>query len=123
MGSWRDPGAGFFPFGTGLILAGLSVVNYLKARRSPDDEKKAWYLEERWSKVILVVAGLLVYTVLLGVLGFIISTFFFMVFLLRVIEPQKWMVVLGGSVLSASLLYVLFEYWLKAQLPKGTWGF
>ena len=123
LGSWRDPGAGFFPLLTGLILMGLSVINYLQARRGPDNEKRPWYPEERWPNVIMVVAGLVVYTVILGILGFTVSTFLLIVFLMRAIEPQKWMVTLGESVLGASILYMLFEYWLQVQLPKGTWGF
>ncbi len=123
LGSLRDPGAGFFPLGSGLILAGLSVVNYLQARRGPDMEERSWYSEERWPNVIMVVAGLVVYTVLLGTLGFLISTFLLMIFLLRAIDPQKWMVTLGGSALGVAMFYVVFKFLLKVQLPKGMWGF
>jgi hypothetical protein len=43
--------------------------------------------------------------------------------LLRVVKPQGWLVVAAGGILAALGTYGIFELWLKAQLPKGPWGF
>jgi hypothetical protein len=55
-------------------------------------------------------------------LGFLLSTFVFLVFLLRVIEPQRWPVALLGSIAVSVAFFCLFELGLKSQLPKGPLG-
>jgi hypothetical protein len=52
-------------------------------------------------------------------LGFLISTFIFLAFLLRVIEPQRWSVALLGSLAASAAFYFIFEMGLKSQLPRG----
>jgi hypothetical protein len=48
-----------------------------------------------------------------------LSTFLFLGFLLRVVEPQRWPMVIGGSALVSFVSYGVFALWLKAELPKG----
>jgi hypothetical protein len=43
--------------------------------------------------------------------------------LFRFVEPQKWVVAVGGSALASIASYVVFELWLKTQLPRGILGF
>jgi len=39
------------------------------------------------------------------------------------VKPQKWSVVILGSVLITTCAYLIFDVWIKSQLPKGPWGF
>jgi hypothetical protein len=66
---------------------------------------------------------LLVYALILEKIGFLISTFFLILFLMRLVDPLPWVTSLLGSGLASILSYLLFETWLKAQLPKGIFGF
>ena len=50
-------------------------------------------------------------------LGFLISTFLLMIFLLTGIERQKWWIVLIVSVLTVLWCYVLFILCLHISLP------
>jgi hypothetical protein len=77
----------------------------------------------RWEKAFIVLASLFLYGWLLGVLGFVLCTFLFLAFLLRAVAPQKWAWVVGGSFLITAASYLVFEVLLKAQMPKGVWGF
>jgi hypothetical protein len=76
-----------------------------------------------WEKSLIVLAALFAYTLLLRPLGFSLCTALFIGFLLKTVKPQGWMVVIAGSLLTALGAYGIFEVWLKAQLPKGPWGF
>jgi hypothetical protein len=38
-------------------------------------------------------------------------------------EPQRWLVAIGGSAIASISSYAVFELWLKTQLPKGFLGF
>jgi putative tricarboxylic transport membrane protein len=67
-------------------------------------------------------AALLLYGFFLESLGYILATFLLMFFFFRAIEPQKWVVVILGSVITSFITYFLFKVWLQVQLPAGVWG-
>jgi putative tricarboxylic transport membrane protein len=122
------PGAGFLPFLAGVILIALSLVVFVsavRARRTSGDkapDKRFFPHPESWKKVSLALAALLGYWVALEYLGFLITTFLFLLFLLRVIEPQKWLPAVSTAFIATTFTYALFNLWLKVQLPKGLWG-
>jgi hypothetical protein len=43
-------------------------------------------------------------------------------FMFRVIEPQRWRTVIAGALFSAAIAYLIFDTWLKVELPKGFLG-
>lgn len=124
LGSWQNPGAGFLPLGSGLILGFLSIIDYLQSRRAKSQEiEESWYSKGKLKNVFLVLATLVGYAVLLEYLGFLLSTFLLLAILFKAVEPQRWAVALGGSVAASITTYVIFELLLRGQLPKGLLGF
>jgi putative tricarboxylic transport membrane protein len=122
LGTLRNPGPGFLPFATGAILAGLSFIYHLQSRGGLSAESKAkpiWKDKNRGFKMVLTIFALMVYAVAMEYLGFLMSTFVFLAFLLRFIEPQRWSVVLLGSLITSSACFFIFEVLLKCQLPRG----
>jgi hypothetical protein len=71
----------------------------------------------------IILAVLFGYSLFLDTLGFLVSTFILLLMLFRFVEPQKWVVAMGGSALASIASYVVFELWLKTQLPRGILGF
>ncbi|MCX5906502.1 MAG: tripartite tricarboxylate transporter TctB family protein [Deltaproteobacteria bacterium] len=124
VGEWNDPGAGFWPLGAALLLGGLSAVNFLKSSldKSPED-RAPWYPRQRWRAIVLIMASLMAYVFLLEWIGFLLGTFLLMAYLFRSAEPQRWAVAIGGSALISAATYLVFDIWLKTQLPKGILGF
>ncbi len=124
LGYLHDPGAAVLPLGSGILLGILSFINYLQDRRNPAKEVSGSSPSKRkWKNPIVVLVGLFGAAFCLDVLGFRLTIFLFLVFLLRMIEPQSWLLTLGGSFLASLLSYLLFETWLKVQLPRGLLGF
>jgi putative tricarboxylic transport membrane protein len=124
FGSWRDPGAGFFPLLSGIFLGFLSGLTLVRAFLNKKEElREKWYPQDKWKSLISVLMVLIGYAVFLEILGFLLSTFLLLVFLFRGIEPQRWIVAIGGSALASVISYAVFELWLKTQLPKGILGF
>ncbi len=123
LGSFHNPGPGFLPFIAGSIVGILAGVNYFQARRraSPKQETRRplWTNTQGFKKMIFTTAALLAYALGMEYLGFLVSTFIFLVFLLRMIEPQRWSLVIFESLVASGASYLIFEIWLKAQLPKG----
>jgi hypothetical protein len=46
-----------------------------------------------------------------------------LIFLFRAISRLKWWVVWTAGVIAAMSFYFVFEIWLRANLPRGFWGF
>lgn len=123
IGKWNTPGAGFLPFWAGILLACFSLfqmIRTLSPKISPARKKS--FEKIRWEKWSLTLASLLGYALLLEPLGFILSTLIFMIVLLALVEPQRWFLVLLISIATTVASYLIFQLWLKSQLPTGFLG-
>lgn len=118
------PGPGLFPFVVGAALILLSSILFIgnqSYRGQADEGERMQKAPDRksWSNPILVLVALCGYMLALKHVGFVVTTFLFMLFLLRAVEPQKWRTSLSVSLLTAVLSYVLFHVWLRVEMPKG----
>ena len=120
LGDMHRPGPGFISFWSGLILGLMAVGIVLRSffGKGVGGEKFA-----NWQSVVSVGLSLFGFLLLLDTLGFIISTFLFVSFLLKRVEQKKWLFSLTVAGLTACFSYVIFEVLLKAQLPQGIFGF
>lgn len=125
LGGLHKPGPGFFPFLIGSILGILSFLIFLQSFKAlPGDEKRAfWPNPKRSLKMTYILIALILYAIGMDYLGFLFSTLLFLGFLLKAIEPQRWSVVLSGSMLGTILFYGVFKYWLDIPFPTGILGF
>lgn len=125
IGTWNEPGPGFLPLWGGIILAAMSIALLMRTfwGRLPAITHSFFPRSDSWKRVAATFAALIAYNFLLTPLGFTITTFLFIGFLVRFIFPQTWtrtLVVAGFSALAARLLFINF---LETQLPKGLLGF
>jgi len=121
IGNVYRPGPGFLTFWSGLIFCFLSLLVFFRSERSLfckefESIGQIWY-GKKWKKTIIVALAILIYALVFEHLGFIISTFFLMVFLLRAIDPVKWKLAILGAILVSFLSFIIFDIWLKVQLP------
>lgn len=125
LGELGSPFTGFMPFLTGLAMSILSVIGFIKGTRDRVKGKKwkSFMKNVQWQKPLITLIGLCAFILLLNTLGFILTTALLVGFLLRVIQPQKWGVVISGAILTSLVNYLLFVIWLKTQLPKGIFKF
>jgi hypothetical protein len=126
FGSFHNPQAGFMPFLSGLLLGGLAVVDLIQGllhRWSKDKDDKVIWAEIHWGKLFITLGVLILYTVLFTALGFLIATFFLLLFLYQVMERRPWWTVFIASIVTTSLFYIAFKVGLDSQLPRGFLGF
>jgi len=116
-----NPGTGFFPFLAGVVFAVLSLTLLIQSLVAGENVEGILG-KVRWKNIILVLICLVVYAVVLEKLGFMISTIFFIGVVLRVIEKKRWSLVVAVSVSATLVFWVIFQYWLQSQLPKGIFG-
>ena len=124
LGKFHNPGPGFLSFFAGLVITGLALVVHFQSRgrhpgRAKEESEPIWSDPRKGMKIVMTVVALLVYAVIMNYLGFLISTFLFLAFILKTIEPQRWSVTLIGSLIASAAFYVIFEIGLQSQLPKG----
>ena len=121
MGKWRHPGPGFFPFGLAIALILLSlalIFNYWKKDSSP----APFWPERTWLRPLLGVAILIFYALVVDFIGFILTTFLFLVIWMWVIERLRWRTILSISVGTTVALYLIFNLFLEVPLPSGFLG-
>ena len=117
FGTIHNPGQGFFPWWTSVVvvlLATILLIQALKLRASTALDKSG-----RIAKVVALLVVLAAYTFLLAPLGYPICTFLLVLFMLRVLDPQRWTVALSMAALTAVGTYVVFAIWLSVPLPRG----
>ena len=119
LGTLHQPGAGFFPFWGGVVLALLSIILAVTSERARIAPALAGV---EWPKLFVVLAGTLGYVVLLEPVGFGSVTFLFLVLLFR-LERKTWRFSAAAGLAGAVASHALFQLWLKTQLPVGPLGF
>jgi len=125
IGAWNEPGPGFLPFWGGLVLAAMSGSLLLRTfwGKLPPITHSFFPRSDSWKRVAATFAALIAYNFLLTPIGFTITTFLFIGFLVRFIFPQTWTRTLIVAVLSSLAARLLFINFLETQLPKGFLGF
>jgi putative tricarboxylic transport membrane protein len=122
LGSVTEPGPGFIFFWSGLILMILSFIVIADSVRSSEDSVQEMG-KMNWAKIVLVLLSLLFYAFFLERLGFVLTTFVLLSFLLGWSERTNWARSLEVASATALVSYAIFELWLKIRLPKGIFGF
>ena len=120
LGRVRNPGPGLFPFFLGLIFLLLAVIILIKALLEAEQNRVRVEGENPVNvlKVGMVAAILLAYAVLLGALGFVVTTFLSLTLLFRLGGYTRWVQVLGYAAAVVVITYFLFTY-LGVQFPPG----
>ena len=118
VGNAMHPGSGFIFFWSGLLMTLLSVTLFVQSARGLAGESREVALTS-WAKIFFVLASLMLYAAFFESLGFVLSTFLLMTFLLRITEGNKWARIIGVAGAVALGSFAIFEIWLKIRLPKG----
>ena len=121
MGKASRPGPGFLPFGLALILSVFALVLILQNWKKGESAAPFWP-ERTWLRPLLGVVIFLLYAFVIGILGFIPTTFLFLVVWMWGIERIRWITLLVISVTVTAVLYFIFEFFLEVPLPAGFWS-
>jgi len=117
FGTAHNPGPGFFPWWTSVVLDLLGLVLLVQALTSHSTITREG--RSRVTKVALLLVVLGAYTFLLDALGYPLCAFLLVLFMLRATYPQRWAVALGMAAITAVGSYLIFAIWLGVPLPRG----
>ena len=116
IGTPTEPQPGFFPFVSATILIILSLILLIQAFRGSSTGIQVF--GELWRPVLLTV-GLLFYSIVLDLLGYVVSTIVLSAVILRVLDSRTWWKVAAVSLALSIGSYVLFDRFLGVTLPRG----
>jgi putative tricarboxylic transport membrane protein len=115
------PGSGFLPVWLAIALAVLAALLFVNAGATSGGGR---WLPDRavLGRLALILLASVVFVVALDVVGMIVGTALFLVFVLRVVERYRWATVLGVALAAAFVNYLVFTLWLRVPFPAGVLG-
>lgn len=126
IGTFRMAGAGLFPLCLGIllmILSGIFILNiFSKSKKTRVQTGASVESSSSPIQLALFFATMVLITLFFNQLGYPLSAFLLMAFLLRILGVKKWAINLPLSFVTAAISYFLFVQWLKIPLPKGWLG-
>ncbi len=124
LGSFHEPGPGFVAFASGMALVAIGVIMTLSktlSKASSDSGRSANrpFLNLPKFPLVYTVGVLVGYGLVLNLLGYLITTFLLMFALFNDRGTRRFLPSILASLLTVVLTYLIFETWLRVQLPRG----
>ena len=123
LGTLHRPGPGFLFFWVGIFLGIMSLIVLMRAWSGKEAGGASIFGGKNILKIGLVIASLFLYAIFMERLGFIPVTLLLFLFLLGVMEKKSWRFTVLTSLVVTAASYLIFEIFLKSQLPKGLLSF
>jgi hypothetical protein len=121
LGPLRRPGPGLYPFFVVVFLIlPFSIILLILALKS--DENKALFGKKGFINFLLMIAAFILWIVAMPYLGYVIVTFVAAFWFCKVMRLEGWLKPLALSVGTALFVYLMFDYWLYIDLPRGILG-
>lgn len=124
LGSFHQPGPGFVALLAGLFIGAMGlamIVARTMSKRRADEASGTDhpFRVNAWRRLVYTMALLLAYVILIEPVGFILTTFLLMFGLFFDYEKKNYIWSLFFSIVTALVSYLVFEVWLRCQLPRG----
>lgn len=115
------PGGGFFPFWLGVIMGGLTLGWLIQEiRREEKNESPFFPQGADIMRIIFTIIALVAISSFINLLGFQLSMFLFLTFLIKILGRQGLAVSLVVAFLGSFGVYHIFTRFLDVMLPVST---
>jgi putative tricarboxylic transport membrane protein len=116
------PGAGFLPFWVGAFLTVLSLIWLVQVSRQRVSGGAAQLVPDRAGarRILSILGALTVCAALLNLLGFSLTMFGFLFFLLSALGRRSLIVTIVITAAGSFGVCYAFEHWLGVLLPKSS---
>lgn len=123
LGTFSHPGPGLIPFLVASVLFLVAVIQIISSKERDSGSKPDPTIPKSWKKMTAIALSLLAYGTFIESLGFVTTTFFWLVFLFELSRPSRLGKSLFGAAITTAICFVLFMILCKLQLPLGPFGF
>ncbi len=117
------PGPFFLPAIAALSIGGLSIALLLQSFKQPRGQAVPKQEKRMRGRIIWIMVWCLIYALIVERLGYLLSTGVLSFALLAYFNRGKWLLNIILSVITPSLIFILFDTLLKVSLPRGWFGF
>lgn len=118
MGTLKRPGPGFLPFILACILIVLALA-LIASQWRKGSAKAPFWPGRTWLRPLLGAVAFALYAFLIGLVGFLPTTFIFLILWMWIIESISWGRIAVVSTGVTVMLYLIFGYFLEVPLPGG----
>lgn len=116
----RVPGPGLFPVVLALLMVALAIPLLVGRVTDAVSQSQEWSPDHRRVAGTLAATALL--TLLIPILGFVVTTAIFLSALTLWWGNYRWWAVVLGSGLLSIVMLAVFQFWLGLVLPGGIVG-
>ncbi len=113
---------GLFIVGLSLLLSGRYFVR-LFATKKPRGSKESQIDRTALKKVALAFLGLVIYTLMLTLVGYLIMTPPLLAMILYMFGERRWFIISITSIIVTGTLYTVTYYIFHIAMPQGILGF
>jgi putative tricarboxylic transport membrane protein len=117
FGSLRQPGPGLYPFFIGVAIAVFSFFILISELRSKTS--KPVLDKEGARTLVLMTLTFCLWIAAMPLLGYVVVTLLATYAFCKIMKLEGWWKPLAVSAGTALSIYVLFDYWLYVDLPRG----
>ena len=120
FGSFGRPGPGLYPFFIGAAIAIFAFFILVSDLRS--DTGKPVLDKEGAVTLILMTVTFCLWIVAMPLLGYVVVTLLAAFAFCKILKLEGWWRPLAVSGGTALFIYLLFDYWMYIDLPRGILG-
>jgi putative tricarboxylic transport membrane protein len=119
FGSLKKPGSGLFTIFCGALLL---LLNGMKLIKGAGSAIPSIFSAGEGKKFLIIVLPFFGWILLIDLLGYVLATFLSTLVLSKILKLEGWWKPLLLSFGTASACFVLFDYILYLDLPRGILG-
>jgi putative tricarboxylic transport membrane protein len=125
IGTLRAPGSGFLGFLAGAFVVLMAVIVLVQSFLGKGSKVtvSALWKNTLWWRPATVALLVFAYVLVLETLGFLLTSFVFLLVMFKWVERFPWPKAVLVTVTVVACSYLLFHTFLKASFPQGIWGF
>lgn len=120
FGSFGRPGPGLYPFFIGAAIALIAFFVLVSNLRSAT--AKPVLDQEGAVTLILMTATFCLWIVAMPLLGYVVVTLLTAFAFCKIMKLEGWWKPLAVSGTTTLFIYLLFDYWMYIDLPRGILG-
>jgi len=121
FGTLKKPGTGLYPFFLGLAIAVFSTILLISELR---EQARFPLFQKRGDLQIFVsmIAAFCLWIVLMPLFGYVAMTLLATFGFCKIMKLEGWRKPLAISIGTTLFIYLMFDYWLYIDLPRGILG-
>lgn len=120
FGTFRRPGPGLYPFFIGLFILFFGIVLLLWGSKST--ARPTLFDKEEKKTFLLMILAFCLWILMMPLLGYVLVTLLVTYGFCKIMKLEGWWKPISLSAGTALFIYLLFDYWLYIDLPRGFWG-